>query len=213
VWNSDDATTRILSRAAGTNPTRPAIPSIILTVSQVTYTQLGPTGPTGPVGGSNTQVLFNDSNVAGGTSGFTYDKNSNLLSLTGNANFGGTGSNLIRRAYGLVAYDTPVTLDGLSASVTNSPVGQLKLQTTGSWQGTGWTETYQGGGTPSVSFWINLPLNSGFSPASGAMGGSQGYGCRCMIGDQTPNPLLYMITVTKLGTTGNQWAISIERLV
>ena len=173
----------------------------------------GPTGATGPIAGSDTQIIFNDANNPGASPNLTFNKSTNLLSLNGNASFGGTGSNLIRRAYGLVAYDTPVTLDDLSASVTNSPVGQLKLQTTGSWLGTGWTETYQGGGTPSVSFWINLPLSSGFSPASGAIGGQQGYGCRCMIGDQTPNPKLYMVTVTKLGTSGNQWAIAIERLV
>ncbi len=240
AWYSDDATTQLLSRAAQTNPTRPAIPSVILTVTQVTYTQLGPTGaagtsgtsgtsglsgssgtsgsagpegPTGPVAGSDTQIIFNDGNNAGASPNLTFNKSTNLLSLNGNASFGGTGSNLIRRAYGLVGYDTVVELDDLSASVTNSPTGQLKLQTSGSWLGTGWTETYQGG-SPSVSYWINLPISgAGYSTASGAMGGSQGYGCRCMIGDQTPTTKLYMVTVTKLGTTGSQWAIAIERLV
>lgn len=147
----------------------------------------------------------------------SYRTDTNTLTVgnvsVGNVTASGTSSNVVRRAFGLVDYDVTVTLDDLSASVTNSPTGQLKLQTSGSWQGTGWTETFQGGGTPSVTNWVNLPLNTGFSPASGAMSGQQGYGCRCVIGDQTPSAKLYQITVTKLGTTGNQWAISIERLV
>jgi len=56
----------------------------------------GPTGATGPVGvtgatgatpavgGSNTQVLFNDSGVIGGDAGLTYDKTTDALTVTGN---------------------------------------------------------------------------------------------------------------------------------
>jgi hypothetical protein len=214
LWHSNDLNIRLLARASQTNPTRPAIPSVILTVSQVTYTQLGPTGPTGPVGGSTTQVIFNDSGVASGDSTLTFNKTTKVLSTT-NVAVSGTASNVIRRAYGLVAYDTGVTLDEITASVTNSPLGQLKIENSGSWQGTGWTETYAGGGTPAVQFWINLPINSpgGYASASGAMGGSQGYGCRCVISDQTPSAKTYQITVMKAGTTGSMWNISIERLV
>jgi hypothetical protein len=39
--------------------------------------------------GSNTQVLFNDSNTIGAVAGLTFDKTSNLLTLSGNANVGG----------------------------------------------------------------------------------------------------------------------------
>lgn len=56
----------------------------------------GPTGATGPVGvtgatgatpavgGSNTQVLFNDSGAIGGDAGLTYDKTTDALTVTGN---------------------------------------------------------------------------------------------------------------------------------
>jgi hypothetical protein len=124
----------------------------------------------------------------------------------------GTDSNVIRRAFGLVESDTYVTLDDLKARVTSS-TNQLSLMlTSGSWQGTGWTETFQGGGTPSVNSWINLPLSSGFDNASGSMP-SQGNGCRCVISDQTPSAKVYQITVVRSGTSGAQWNISIERLV
>jgi hypothetical protein len=211
VWNSDDATTRILARAAQINPTRPAIPSVILTVSQVTYTQIGPTGPTGPVGGATTQVIFNDAGVASGDSTLTFNKTTKVLSTT-NITVGGTASNVIRRAYGLVAFDTGVTLDEITASVTSS-TSQLKIENSASWQGTGWTETYTGG-TPAVQMWVNLPINNpgGYANASGAMN-SQGNGCRCVISDQTPSAKSYQITVVRSGTSGSMWNISIERLV
>jgi hypothetical protein len=58
----------------------------------------GPTGATGNAntGGSNTQVQFNDEGVFGGSSAFTFNKSSNLvsmtsLSITANANVGNIG--------------------------------------------------------------------------------------------------------------------------
>jgi hypothetical protein len=129
----------------------------------------------------------------------------------GNVTVEGTSSNIIRRAFGLVAVGTYVTLDDLKATVTVS--NQLSLiLTTGSWQGTGWTETFAGGATPTLQSWVNLPLSTGFDFASGAMN-SQGNGCRCIISDQTPNAKVYQITVVRSGTTGSLWNISIERLV
>ncbi|MBK8583275.1 MAG: hypothetical protein IPL86_16100 [Flavobacteriales bacterium] len=41
----------------------------------------GATGATGPVGGSDTQVIFNDSGAAEGDAGLTYNKTSNVLSI------------------------------------------------------------------------------------------------------------------------------------
>jgi hypothetical protein len=133
-----------------------------------------------------------------------------MLTVTGNATVTGSGSNLTRRAYGLVAFDTAVTLDDLSARVTSAG-NQLALSTSGSWQGTGWTETIAGGSI-SINNWVNLPLNPGYDFASTAMS-SQGHGCRCVMSDQTPNAKVYQITVIRSGTTGNMWNISIERLV
>ena len=48
----------------------------------------GATGPVGPIAGSNTQVLFNDSGVANGSSNFTYDKNNVNLNLGATAGQG-----------------------------------------------------------------------------------------------------------------------------
>jgi hypothetical protein len=42
---------------------------------------------------------------------------------------------------------------------------------------------------------------------------NQGNGCKMVFGDQTPGASMYEITVVRLGTSGNQWAITIERLV
>jgi hypothetical protein len=111
----------------------------------------------------------------------------------------------------LVAADTYVTLDDIQARVTSSTNQLSIILTTGSWQGTGWTETYTGG-SPTIQAWVNLPLSTGYDFASGAMN-SQGNGCRCVISDQTPSAKVYQITVVRSGTTGSQWNISIERLV
>ena len=56
----------------------------------------GPTGPAATIGGSNTQVQFNDAGVLGGSSAFTFNKSSNLVSITSlsisaNANVGNIG--------------------------------------------------------------------------------------------------------------------------
>ena len=136
----------------------------------------------------------------------------NTASTTNDATINGTGSNIIRRAFGLVAADTYVTLDDIKARVTSSTSQLSLILDSGTWQGTGWTETFAGGGTPSVNNWVNLPLSSGFDNASGAMP-SQGNGCRCISSDQTPSAKVYQITVVRSGTTGSQWNISIERLV
>jgi hypothetical protein len=158
-----------------------------------------------PSGGS-----YGDSNVTTLLASY----GSNTISTTGNIAGGnvtatGTSSNIVRRAFGLVAFDTAVTLDDLSASVTSAG-SQLSLSTSGSWQGTGWTETFTG--SVSLQQWVNLPLNPGYAFASGALN-NQGHGCRCVISDQTPSAKVYQITVVRSGTTGNQWNISIERLV
>ena len=136
----------------------------------------------------------------------------NTASTTNNATINGTGSNIIRRAFGLVAADTYVILDDLKARVT-SDLSQLSLQlTSGSWLATGWTETFTSG-TSTISNWINLPLSTGFAYTASGFMSSQGNGCRCIISDQTPSAKVYQITVVRSGTTGALWNISIERLV
>jgi len=148
-------------------------------------------------------------NNAVANNNLTYD--GNILTVTGNATVSGTSSNLIRRSYGLVAFDTEVNLDDIYASVTDA--GQLRLRTPGTWRATGWTETFKIG-SPTVQNWINLNISgAGYGSASEVMSDLQGYGCRCIIGDQSPSAKLYSITVVNLGVTGNRWAIAVERLV
>jgi hypothetical protein len=174
--------------------------------------------------GNSSQVLYGNGVFSTVTSGYG-DSNvttllssfgSNTISTTGNVSTGnaivsGTSSNIIRRAFGLVAADTYVQLDDIKARVTSSTSQLSIILASGSWQGTGWTETFTSGSI-SVSSWVNLPLSSGYDFASGAMN-SQGNGCRCVISDQTPTAKVYEITVVRSGTSGTQWNISIERLV
>jgi hypothetical protein len=136
----------------------------------------------------------------------------NTASTTNNATINGTGSNIIRRAFGLVAADTYVILDDLKARVT-SDTSQLSLQlTSGSWLATGWTETFISS-TSTVNSLNSVSLSTGSPVQFGGFMTSQGNGCRCVISDQTPNAKVYQITVVRSGTTGALWNISIERLV
>lgn len=177
--------------------------------------------------GSNSNVLYGNGVFAAAPGGGSYgDSNvttllgsfgSNAISTTGNISGGnvlasGTSSNVIRRAFGLVASDTYIQLDDIKARVTSATSQLSLILASGTWQGTGWTETFQNAGTPIVSNWINLPLQTGFDNASGAMP-NQGNGCRCIISDQTPSAKVYQITVVRSGTSGAMWNISIERLV
>jgi hypothetical protein len=173
----------------------------------------GSTGPTGPASISgnftNNSILFNNLGITG-SSNLTFDGSN--LNLSGNAQILGTGSNLIRRAYNVVGYDTNVTLDVISASVTTN--NQLKITlNSGSWQATGWTQTFLSGAS-SVQSWVNLPISSGFSTASGQMDPWPA-GCRMIFGDQTPGNNSYEITVIRLNSAGvnTNWSITIERLV
>jgi collagen type VII alpha len=50
----------------------------------------GLTGATGPIGGSNTQIVFNDSGTANGSANLTFNKTTNLLTVTGNLSVSNT---------------------------------------------------------------------------------------------------------------------------
>lgn len=175
----------------------------------------GATGATGPIAGSNTQVIFNDAGVAGADANLTYDKTTAMLSVTGNATVTGTGSNLIRRGYGNVAAGVAVTLDNIEASI-NSGTSQLMIYlNSGTWQATGISETFQGGG-PTINYWVNIPISQTGSPNGFAMSGAmnnQSNGCCLTFSDQDNLDKMYRVTVLRAGTSGNLWTISIERLV
>jgi hypothetical protein len=44
----------------------------------------GATGATGPIAGSNTQIIFNDANSPNGSANLTFNKSTNVLTVTGN---------------------------------------------------------------------------------------------------------------------------------
>jgi hypothetical protein len=75
--------------------------------------------------GANTQVLFNDSNVANATSGFTFNKTSNLVTVGGNVdaqNFNGNVFGTSVSASGTVTAASTVggVITGTSTSVTGT---------------------------------------------------------------------------------------------
>jgi hypothetical protein len=175
----------------------------------------GAQGEPGPVAGNDKNVIYNNSGNAAGSDTFSFDSNSNRLQITdiscATINVYGTDSNVVRRAFGLVASDTKINLGTLSAEVTSS-TNQLKITTSESWQACGWSETIQNGGNPAFTDWHNVFISGSGYNMSGAMP-AQGNSCRLTIANQTPSAEMYVITVIRAGNTGSQWAISIERIV
>lgn len=158
--------------------------------------------------GSNTIVTTG--NVSGGNLSA-----SGVLTVTGNATVSGTGSNLIRRAAGAVAADTSVILDNVEAFVY-SGTNQLYIYlNSGTWQATGVSETFQGGGS-ATNYWINIPISSTGTPNGFAMTGAmpnQGHMARLTFSDQTNADKMFRVTVIRAGSGANPWNITIERLL
>jgi hypothetical protein len=55
----------------------------------------GPDGPAGPIGGTNTQIIFNQSGNATGSSNLTYDYINNMVTLPNVTASSGSFSNLL----------------------------------------------------------------------------------------------------------------------
>ena len=70
----------------------------------------GPQGSPGPVAGSNTQIIFNDSNVANGSANLTFDKSTNLLTVNGNITANTNGFAIGYRDIPQVAFTGNATL-------------------------------------------------------------------------------------------------------
>lgn len=68
----------------------------------ITITE-GGSGGSGTPGGSNTQVQFNDANTFGGSSSFTFDKTSNVLTIGGKVSLSNTA--LSTASTGTLEYD------------------------------------------------------------------------------------------------------------
>ena len=93
----------------------------------------GVTGPAGPIGGSNTQVLFNQSSTANGTSNFVYDYTNSRLGLNTSAP--------------QTALDIRGTLSSLSGRFQAANVSQLGILELG-----GGSSSTGGGGMPALAF-------------------------------------------------------------
>ena len=171
----------------------------------------GATGAPGPIGGTDTQIIYNNGGVANGSSNLTYDQGTNIMTVDATMNVNGTSSNIIRRAFGIVGAETNVTLDVISARVTNSSQLAVTLNT-GTWQATGWTVSYIG--SVSLQSWVNLPISQsgGYSTMSSAMN-SQGNGCVAVFTDQTTNTGTWQVTVIRASSDTSAWSITVERLV
>ena len=186
--------------------------------------------PTSIVNGTSNVVVASSGNVTVGVAGTanvitatsTGANVTGTLNVTGNVTAQGTGSNIVRRAFGLVETATmgqttsqyAVTLDDIIASVNGT--NQLTITSTAlppatSPTLTGFTQTMTSGSI-AVQSWVNINIQPSFSGLSGAMN-TQGSGCIAVLSDQTPSATCYRVTVVRSGTAGAMWNISIERLV
>jgi hypothetical protein len=77
------------------------------------------TGGNGSPGGSNTQIQFNDSGNFNGSAGFTFNKNSNVLSVPGNVNAGG-GVVAVGNVQAAYFQGNGSQLTGISVEVANT---------------------------------------------------------------------------------------------
>lgn len=181
----------------------------------------GPTGANGPVAGSDTQIIYNNNGNAGASSNLTYNQSINRLVLAGNISVGGTGSNVMRRAYGFLQPSNGsiaanrVTLDVISAYI-GTDTRLFVYLISGTWTAIGWTMNY-GTGTTSISNWTNVPISNtspdiGFAMSTGI--NAEGTGAVCHFCDQTTRTSSYRITAI-LATLGppTYYSITIERLI
>ena len=78
-------------------------------------------------GGSNTQVLFNDLGSINGNTGFTFNKTTGVLSLTGNGTFGNLSATLVTGTLTTNAQPNITSVGTLSslAVTANANVGNL----------------------------------------------------------------------------------------
>ena len=158
---------------------------------------IGSTGATGPVAGSNTQVIFNDSNTAGASANLTFDKTTNLLTVTGNINTGnanisgaitlggGTGGNLTG-ANVISANSINISSNANFSSASNVFLGNVSnLHITGG--SSGYVLSTDGANTLS---WIapssgatGLTGSTGATGATGTIGSTGATGATGVIGN------------------------------
>jgi len=136
----------------------------------------GPTGPagrTGPIGGSNTQILFNNSGAVGGSSALTFNASTGTATIgalnvtNATSHTGNVGMNLCN-----------ITDIGSNTfSMLVAPPGELFTVTSGT-QGTAWTSNITGG-RKYYTFYSNCTITAAASTGAVeyfAVGGGGGGG-------------------------------------
>ena len=176
------------------------------------YLTSGNVSATGDVTGNNlyaVNVISATGNVRGGNI-----NTAGGVSAAGNITATGTGTNLVRRAYGIAGSNTAVTLDNIQAMVGGTPIRLYVNTVAGSLTGTGATQTLTSG-TSAVSSWTNVPIGAGAGNAfamSGALT-SNGDTAILNLADQNNGTGMWRITGMIANTTANLYGVTIERLV
>jgi hypothetical protein len=91
-------------------------------------TGIGATGATGPVAGTNTQIIFNDSSIANGSANLTFNKTTNILTVTGNITAG--NANVTGQLISTVATGTAPLVVTSTTQVANLSVATSGSATT-----------------------------------------------------------------------------------
>jgi hypothetical protein len=144
-------------------------------------------------GGTNTQVQFNDGNTIAGANGLTYDKTSNLVSISGNVNLGLSGQNQLINLSN-TALEIRGGWDAASSTAVNIAVGDYS-------NNTNWAK---------LSIQGNVSGNSvGFSEANAFIFTNPGYGLGNVVKVDILNPAASSTTTGVIqanggiGVTGN----------
>ncbi len=170
----------------------------------------GPDGITGPTGtfvfnGASNVVLYNSTSGITGDTGLVYIQGNTGIVTTGLYVTGPTGNNIIRRAFGIVAPDTNVTLDIITAYINSN---SLVVVSSSTFNATGWYEGYNSNQTPTWGGVANQDITSAYTVSYQIDGPTKGL--RFTFTDNAGRGT-YQITVVYANTS--LYSITIERLV
>lgn len=131
---------------------------------------LGGGGGNGEPGGSNTQVQFNDAGVFGGSSKFTFNKTSNVLTVNGNISAGNISGTLTTASQPNIT--TVGTLSSLLVSSSITALGTIVAPVV---QGTVAVQAGDLSATNEVNFSLATSINLANIDIISIGGGSDGY--------------------------------------